>query len=245
MTKSDGDVDEYRNAPTAFLSKFMQKGKSSYTDADVDPLAEIDFDMPKLTLPKNNDKLLSTLALILDYELTNTEWFVTGLVNPAYFSSNFTFIDPDVKLSGIEEYARSVRTIFDQATSRAQILSCVVNTTLSNTITVTWRLSGRVNIGPLGLPIKPYICYTDFTIDNTSGLITKQEDTFDIPGWDIVLSALFPCLIGWVTKAPAPEVEPRVVSMPPGVETKKKKQNLLDDILKQLGFGLAELFNGV
>ena len=245
-SRSDGDVDEYRNAPTAFLSKFMQKGKLS-TDA-VDLLSEIDFDMPKITtLPKNNDKqLLSTLALILDYELTNTEWFVTGLVNPAYFSPNFQFIDPDVKLSGIEEYARGVRTIFDQQTSRAQIVSCVVNTTIPNTITVTWRLSGRVNIGPVGLPIKPYICYTDFTIDtNNSGLIIKQEDSFDIPGWDIVLSAIFPFLIGWVTKAPAPEVEPRVVSMPSGIETKKKKQNLLDDVLKQLGFGLAELFNGV
>ena len=113
----------------------MQKGKSSYTDADVDPLSEIDFDMPKITtLPKNNAKLLlSTLALILDYELTNTEWFVNGLVNPAYFSSDFQFIDPDVKLSGIEEYAHGVRTIFDQAMSHAHILSCVVNTTLSNT----------------------------------------------------------------------------------------------------------------
>lgn len=243
-TKSEGDVDEYRNVPTAFLSKFMQKGTSS--TATVDPLSEIDFDMPKITtLPKNNDKqLLSTLASILDYELSNTEWFVTGLVNPAYFSPEFTFIDPDVKLSGIEEYARGVRTIFDQQTSRAQIVSCVVNTTLSNTITVTWRLSGRVNIGPVGLPIKPYICYTDFTIDtNNSGLIIKQEDRFDIPGWDIVLSALFPFSIGWVTKAPAPEVKQRIVRMPPGIET--KNQNVLDDILKQLGFGLAELFNGV
>ena len=243
-SRRDGDVDEYRNAPTSLLSKFMQKGKSP--TAAIDPLAEIDFNMPKITtLPKNNDKLLlSTLALILDYELSNTEWFVTGLVNPAYFSPQFQFIDPDVKLSGIEEYARGVRTIFDQQTSRAQIVSCVVNTTIPNTITVTWRLSGRVNIGPLGLPIKPYICYTDFTIDtNNSGLIIKQEDTFDIPGWDIVLSALFPFLIGWVTKAPAPEVEPRVVRMPPGIQT--KKQNVLDDMLKQLGFGLAELFNGV
>ena len=71
--------------------------------------------------------------------------------------------------------------------------------------------------------------------DITSGLITKQEDTFDIPGWDIVLSALFPFLIGWVTKAPAPEVEPRVISMPPGVEMKKpQKTKPLVDIQSQV-----------
>ena len=126
------------------------------------------------------------------------------------------FVDPDVKLSGIEEYARGVRTLFDQRTARAQILSCSVNATYPNTITATWRLSGRVNIGPAGLPIKPYICYTDFTVDANSGLIVRQEDSFDVPGWDIVLSALFPFLIGWATKAPAPEVERRVLSMPPG-----------------------------
>ena len=110
-----------------------------------------------------------------------------------------------------EEYARGVVKLFDQSTSRAQIISTVVNTTVPNTITCTWRLSGRVNIGPNGLPIKPYICYTDFTIDEKSGLVVFQEDRFDVPGWDILLSALFPFLIGKVTKEAAPEVEPRVV----------------------------------
>ena len=33
--------------------------------------------------------------------------------------------------------------------------------------------------------------------------------------------------------------------MPPGVETEKIKQNVLDNKLKQLRFGLAELVNGV
>jgi len=113
-----------------------------------------------------------------------------------------------------KEYARGVLKLFDQSTSRAQIISTVVNTTIPNTITITWRLSGRVNIGPNGLPIKPYICYTDFTINEESGLVVFQEDRFDIPGWDILLSALFPFLIGKVTKEPAPEVEPRVFDKP-------------------------------
>ena len=138
-------------------------------------------------------------------------------MNPIYFDDNFQFQDPDVKLTGIEDYARGVKKLFSQD-SRAQIISCVVNTTTPNTITVTWRLSGGVNIGP-GLDIKPYICYTDFTVDENSGLVVFQEDRFDIPGWDILLSALFPFLIGKVTAPPAPEVEPRVVTMP--VEEKK------------------------
>ena len=102
-------------------------------------------------------------------------------VNPIYFDDNFQFQDPDVKLTGIESYARGVTKIFNQDTSRAQIISTVVNTAIPNTITVTWRLSGGVNIGP-GLTIKPYICYTDFTVDENSGLVVFQEDRFDIPG---------------------------------------------------------------
>jgi hypothetical protein len=232
------DVDEYRNAPTAFLSNFMQKTAPATSGGD--PLADIDFDGPKISKVK-----LETLAAMLDYELCEREWFVTGLVDPSYFDPSFAFEDPDVKLTGIEEYARGVRRLFDQATSRAEIISCVVNSTVPNTITVTWRLSGRVNIGP-GLPIKPYICYTDFTVDEGSGLVTKQEDRFDVPGWDILLSALFPFLIGRITKAPAPEVKPRVVTMPASaVGAKKGGGGIFDGLLKQVGFGLAELFEGV
>ncbi|KAL7538028.1 hypothetical protein ACHAXR_008230, partial [Thalassiosira sp. AJA248-18] len=224
------DVDEYRNAPTAFLSNFMQSNNNDGGEEPIDPLADIDFNAPKS--PKVP---LETLAAILDAELYQKEWFVTGKVNPIYFDDKFQFQDPDVKLTGIEEYARGVLKLFDQETSRAEIISSVVNTTVANTITITWRLSGRVNIGPKGLPIKPYICYTDFTVDESTGLVTFQEDRFDIPGWDILLSALFPFLIGKVTKEAAPEVEPRVVNMPGGVGANKGGSGILDGLFQLFG----------
>jgi len=216
-------VDEYRNAPTAFLSNFMQKD----SEPRPDPLADIDFAAPKSAkLP------LATLAAVLDAQLHEREWFVTGRVNPIYFGDDFAFQDPDVKVTGIEDYARGVIKIFDQDASRAEIISSVVSGAVANTITVTWRLSGRVSIGPRGLPIKPYICYTDFTVDESSGLVVFQEDRFDIPGWDILLSALFPFLIGSVTKEPAPEVEARVVEMPVVGGAKK---GLFDGLFQGLG----------
>ena len=174
------------------------------------PIDAIDFAAPKFA-PKVD---LSTLAAILDYELYNKEWFVTGNVNPIYFADDFEFQDPDVQLSGIEDYARGVYKLFDQSCSRVEIISTEVNPSLGpNIITVTWRLSGKVSIGP-GLTIKPYVCYSDLTVDEDSGLIVRQEDRFSVPQWDILLSALFPFLIGKITKEPAPPVEPRVVTMP-------------------------------
>ena len=169
--------------------------------------------------PKIPKLPMELLAQALDYELYHTEWFVTGHVNPIYFSStNFTFQDPDVKMNTLRSYATGVQQIFDYTnTARAEILSTMVNSnhndTNHNIITCTWRLSGKVNIGP-GLYIKPYIVYTDFTICPDTGLITYQRDRFDIPSWDILLSALFPFVIGRLTSPPAPQPLPRTLVMP-------------------------------
>lgn len=219
-----GGVDEYRNPATAFLSNFMQRS----SDERPDPLADVDFGATKAP-----NLGLETLAAVLDAELHEKEWFVSGKVNPSLFDDAFRFQDPDVKVTGIEEYARGVTKIFDPS-SRAEIISSMVNSTVPDTITVTWRLSGRVNIGP-GLTIKPYICYTDFKVDPDSGLIVFQEDRFAIPGWDILLSALFPFLIGRVTSDPAPEVPPRLVEMPDISPKRDQQGGIFGGVFRQLG----------
>lgn len=87
------DIDEYRNGVTQFLSNFLQKD----SEADVDPLAMVDFKAAKVSKMS-----LENLACALDRELYEKEWFVTGQVNPQYFDDNFKFQDPDVMLTGIE-----------------------------------------------------------------------------------------------------------------------------------------------
>jgi hypothetical protein len=173
----------------------------------------IDFGAPKWKPPPSVD--IEFFASVLDAELYEREWFVTGYVNPIYFDDErFVFQDPDVTLNGIEEYARGVFKLFDQKTSQADILSTQVNYDVPDTITCTWRLSGKVNLGPAGISIKPYIVYTDFFIDTDTMLIVRQEDRFSLPQWDILLSAFFPFLNGIVTAKPAPPAEPRIVHMP-------------------------------
>jgi len=93
---NEGGVEEYKNAATSFLSNFMQRDKMD-GETPVDPLGNIDFDAPKI-----GEKNLNTLASMLDAELYEKEWFVTGQVNPSFFADDFEFQDPDVKLSGIE-----------------------------------------------------------------------------------------------------------------------------------------------
>ena len=180
VTRSQG-VEEYRNPVTKVLSNFMQKESM---DTKVDLLGEIDFNAPKIPATTS----LKTLAAALDCELIEKQWFVTGNVNPTYFSDDFEFQDPDVQLKGIEKYARAVNKLF-QSNSEAQIISTVVSessTPEKPMLTVTWRLSGGVNIG-FGLTIKPYIVYTDFVVDPKTSLVVFQEDRFDSPPWDILL----------------------------------------------------------
>lgn len=90
MKESD---EKYRNKATEILANFMEKKQPQ-----IDPLANIDFNAPKLSSQIN----LETLAAVLDAELYEKEWFVTGNVNPIYFSNDFKFQDPDVQIDGIE-----------------------------------------------------------------------------------------------------------------------------------------------
>ena len=184
--------EEYRDPLTKFFGGFITKGESN------DKLSEIDWQQPK-----RKKVSLQSLAKSLELELTKKEWFVNGNIDPSYFSDDFSFQDPDVKIKGIEQYARGVNKIFSQKNSRAEIIAVRKNAEMADTLTVTWRLSGSVNLGP-GIQIKPFVVLTDLKVSPVDGLIVFQEDRFTLPGPDIVLSAFFPFLIDKFLLPPAP-----------------------------------------
>jgi len=203
--EKDGGGLTYSSPITSFLGRFLP----SKEEAGVVSLDEATFSgRKKLSI----DDMVSAL----DQGLREREWFVTGDVIPDLFAEDFTFKDPDVELQGIEAYANGVKRLFDQETSRAEVIECSLNQDATRdaneerdvndvvqVIRVEWRLSGNVNIGPLqGLRIKPYICISDMHVREADGLIIYQEDTFDIPGYDILLSAFFPWLPFLAPEAP-------------------------------------------
>lgn len=168
------------------------------------PISEIDFDMPK-----SRERLsLARLAKRLDQELYESEWFVTGHVNPKYFHTDFYYEDADVVLNSLQEYANDVYTLFDQSCSRAEIVETKVSQERAQTITCRWRCSGRANL-LWGIDIKPFMVETKFEVDKQTGLIAKQFDEYSLPRWDLLVSSFFPFLNGIVTAPPAPPVPPR------------------------------------
>eukprot|EP00588_Corethron_pennatum_P019937 CAMPEP_0194315644 /NCGR_PEP_ID=MMETSP0171-20130528/12433_1 /TAXON_ID=218684 /ORGANISM="Corethron pennatum, Strain L29A3" /LENGTH=186 /DNA_ID=CAMNT_0039071535 /DNA_START=648 /DNA_END=1208 /DNA_ORIENTATION=- len=147
------------------------------------------------------------MAKILDAEIFETEWLVTGRVNPAYFSDKFEFREHGMELEGIENYARFVHNLYDQATVRAEVVSTLPCPDHADQITCTWRLSGTLDNGD---PIKAQICRTIFTIDTYGiGLITYQETVSEVSEWDMLLSSFMPFLNGTITAGDAPPVPTR------------------------------------
>ena len=189
--------EEYVNPVTAFLGRFLPGSSTSQGVVDT-----IDWTSKKKR-PKSS---LAKLASDLKATLSVREWFVTGNVETKFFDEDFSFQDPDVKVRGIEQYARGVAKLFDQQCTRGQIIDCVVNSEVPDTITVTWRLEGRVNLGGAGVPIKAFYVYSDLRVNPANGLIVFQLDRFSIPGWDILTSALFPWLRLPGLSLPAPPV---------------------------------------
>lgn len=81
-----------------------------------------------------------------------------------------------------------MRRLFDQASARCEVICCSV--TSAQTITVLWRNSGRVNLGPLGVELKPYLVTTTLTTDPADGLIVSQRDEFASDGLGLLLYQL-------------------------------------------------------
>jgi hypothetical protein len=128
---------------------------------------------------------------------------------------------------------RRVNKIFSQKNSRAEIIAVRKSETAENTLTVSWRLSGTINIG-LGLQIKPFIVFTNFVV-GSDGLIISQEDIFSIPGLDIVLSAFFPFLIDKFFLPPALSID---ILKSEFLAEERERLKLSESSKKKMFFGL-------
>jgi hypothetical protein len=192
--KDMGEAYAYSDPFNAIVGKLLPKNPKS--EPRVDFSAEKRRGMP-----------LKALAAELEKGLSKNEWFVSGDVGQwaCLFSDEFSFSDDTVAIKGgkdgLRQYATGVKMIFDQETSRAQVVGVRVEGT--RTILVRWRLEGGVNVGSFKLKILPYLIDTTLIVDS-EGLIANQTDRFLVPGIQIVLGALFG---PWAGPPPPPPLE--------------------------------------
>eukprot|EP01040_Poterioochromonas_malhamensis_P002432 gene2432-2583_t len=150
-----------------------------------------EFEQLDWTLPKRPKSSMGQLIIDLEKTLKDKQWFVTGLVDPTFFLNEFQFKDPNVEVVGIQNYAQGVRKIFDSRRSKMSVIdvSPLSSSANNSMIRVTWKIDAVVNI-MFGFKIKPYIIYSDLEVDNTSGLICSQKDSFTIPEWKILFDSI-------------------------------------------------------
>ncbi|CAM9928265.1 unnamed protein product [Discosporangium mesarthrocarpum] len=183
------DIDYEADPLTTFLGKFLPREPRTSPSAK-DLVFNTGPDAKKKNLPATE------MASLLEDGLKQHGWFVTGRVDASLFSEDFYFSDPQVSLTGVEQYAEGVAKLFDQEESRCDVIRVSVSEAKglgageSSIIVVEWRLAGRVNL-PFQPQIKPYIVTTTFETDS-EGLLSTQKDEFSIATWDILLNALFP-----------------------------------------------------
>lgn len=175
----------YGDAVTAFLDKLL---KSEKYDPPI--LTNTSTKVKNLPLETLKDRVVAGVA--------KDQWFVTGCVDASLFSDDFRFVDPSVDVQGVQQYAEGVARLFDGKNSQIDVVSASVIGT--NQIEVVWRLEATMRL-PFNPKIKPYLVTTTYTVDE-DGLIVRQEETFSIPGWEIVVSMFAP----WIGSPPEPPV---------------------------------------
>lgn len=200
-SKAADDV-ETKTPIIELFKNFLPNDSSELTSAQElnNPLDSISWNGPK-----KRGLNPEQMADAINDGLREREWFVTGKGLPELYSDkNFSFSDPQVSLSGYEQYCRQVRRLFDQETARCEIVCCSV--TAPDTITVLWRNSGRVNIGPFGVVLKPYVVTTRLRMDLDDGnLIVSQVDEFESDGAGLLLYQI--PFLRPLAGAPAPSVD--------------------------------------
>lgn len=172
-------AEQYRDPVTGALSRLLPSSGSAGAAGELVNAGE----------RKKKGLRPQKLCSLLDSGLRKYSWFVTGRVDQTLFADAFDFVDPSVKVESIEDYARGVARLFDQETAKMDVVDCRLSDA-GDAVLVCWRLEGRVNL-PFKPRIKPFLVDTTLLIGE-DGLIVAQEDVFQVPAWDILISTVIP-----------------------------------------------------
>jgi Uncharacterized conserved protein (DUF2358) len=124
-------------------------------------------------------------------EDTNKGYYVTGRLSSNIYRDDCLFDgpDPDMPVKGLRKYLNAAAQLFDQRTSRSELLSLKIE---GDVIVATWRFSATMH-----LPWKPKLPeVTGSTIYHmdASGLIYQHVETWDISAFQAFFRTFFPKL---------------------------------------------------
>jgi hypothetical protein len=151
--------------------------------ATIEPsLDSIDWNAPK-NVGLNTERMSDAI----NDGLKETQYFVTGMGRPEFFSDRFVYVDDSTgnrKLTrGFEAYCRSREQLYRQEPAvKCELVCCSV--TAPHTISLLWRLSGLQTE-------TPKLVQSILTTDARDGLVVQQVDTLvqsETPSLEILQS---------------------------------------------------------
>eukprot|EP00898_Chlorokybus_atmophyticus_P009054 jgi/Chlat1/914/Chrsp108S01423 len=140
-------------------------------------------------------------ADILERDLRDGQYFITGDLTPSIFADNCRFKDPTSDVTGLGRYRAALGVLFDPRHSRLDLIGPVRVVEGEGTIEVTWRLQGYLKF-PWRPYVEPYTGTSRYTL-NEQGLIQTYEETWSITGFEALREWLTPTWGRWRPLIPA------------------------------------------
>jgi hypothetical protein len=121
-------------------------------------------------------------------------YFLTGDLSTDVFQDDCVFVDPTNRVTSLSQYQKALTVLFDPNRSSIELVRPLVVNEMDGTITGRLRSGGY-----LQLPWKPYISSYEttiqYTVNRTTGLIARQDQTWDKSAWQALQETFTPSLI--------------------------------------------------
>ena len=139
--------------------------------------------------PKQTGLAASELAKVLEVDLAQKKYILTGALTPSIFSEACRFEDPNNAVTGLNKYRQALSLLFEPEASTVK------------DVTVSVAADGRSVIadytarGVLKLPwrpvIEPWRGHITWSLD-ADNLIVSQVDVWNITRWDAIRQSFTP-----------------------------------------------------
>lgn len=129
---------------------------------------------------------------ILEKDLRERKYFITGNLTTAIFDDECRFRDPTNDIVGLSRYKKALDILFDPPKSTLDLISIEVVREQGKDpyIQAVWMLGGYLKL-PWNPYIRPFKGTSTYTI-NEKGLISLQSQEWDISALDALIQTFTP-----------------------------------------------------
>jgi len=134
------------------------------------------------------EELLETIRS--DWRSDNNKgYYITGRLSTNIYRDDCVFDgpDPDMPVKGLRKYLNAASQLFDQRTSRAELLGLQID---GDVIRAKWRFNGSLRLP--WKPIMPEVTGTTIYHMDEDGLIYSHEETWDMSAYQAFFWTMMP-----------------------------------------------------